>query len=49
MKTLFSPQPSCDLPRVAVWRQANRVVRKHLPLRVVLQVLLLGEVYFGRW
>jgi hypothetical protein len=49
MKTLFSPLPSFDPPRVALWRQSNCVVRKHLPLRVVLQVLLFGEVYFGRW
>jgi hypothetical protein len=49
MKALFSAQASFELPRVAAWRQTNRVVRKRLPLRVMLQVLLLGEVYFGEW
>jgi hypothetical protein len=38
-----------DFPRVAAWRQSNHVVRKHLPMRVMLQVLLFGEVYFGSW
>jgi hypothetical protein len=47
MKARFFSQ--AGFPRVAAWRQANHVVRKHLPLWVMLQVAFFGEVYFGGW
>lgn len=49
MKAPFLGQASFKLPRIAMWRRDNAVMRRRLPLRVVLQVLLFGQVYFGSW
>jgi hypothetical protein len=34
---------------IEMWRRENCVARRRLPLRVLLQGLLLGQVRFGRW
>jgi hypothetical protein len=49
MRTPSCQQPCRALPRLVTWRRQNRVTRRKLPLRVALQVLLFGQVYFGSW
>ena len=49
MRTPPCQQASCALPRLLKWRRQNRVTRRKLPLRVALQVLVFGQVYFGSW
>lgn len=49
MKAPFLEQAFFKLPRIVTWRRDNAVARRRLPLRVVLQVLLFGQVYFGSW
>jgi len=49
MKVPFLQQPLFKLPRIVMWRRDNCVARRRLPLRVVLQVLFFGQVYFGSW
>jgi hypothetical protein len=41
--------PPLPAHRLVLWREANHVHRKHLPLAVGLQVLLFGRVRFGSW
>jgi hypothetical protein len=49
MKAPFSQPRLFDTPRVAMWRRQNCVARRRLPVRVMVQVLILGQVYFGSW
>ena len=49
MKAPLLEQAFFKLPRIAMWRRDNAVMRRRLPLRVVLQVLLFGQVHFGSW
>ncbi|HWD22632.1 MAG TPA: hypothetical protein VG591_05830 [Burkholderiales bacterium] len=49
MRTPLRQQPYLELPRLVTWRRRNRVTRRKLPLRVLLQVLAFGQVYFGSW